>query len=384
MAKSSVIRLDYNETRDSDTGCSITRLTPKEITCHRNYFYQKCFTADSKKLIFSGEFDRNWNYYLLDIDHRLTTQLTEGPGDNTFGGFLSPDDHFLYFMRAERSFLRLDMSTLAEEVIYTVPEGWLGYGTWVANSACTKVAGIEMFQRDSIPLSDWIKFGDQFQLKPLCRLIVVDMVKGKSRVLFEDRIWLGHPLYRPFDDHIISFCHEGPHDLVDSRIWFINEEGTNIRRAYEQKNGEYVTHEFWVGDGSRMIFVSYQKGKHDRMICSIDPDTMKNREIMSMPPCSHIMSNFKGDLIVGDGSGTPQDVSDSESFGIENDPFIYLFDLNNKSYCRVAKHGSSWGVYKGSRQVTHPHPSFSPDEQKVLFTSDREGKPAVYLGDLPH
>ncbi|HDD1125874.1 TPA: hypothetical protein O9998_005780, partial [Escherichia coli] len=29
------------------------RLTPTDILCHRNYFYQKCFTNDGKKLIFA-------------------------------------------------------------------------------------------------------------------------------------------------------------------------------------------------------------------------------------------------------------------------------------------------------------------------------------------
>jgi oligogalacturonide lyase len=48
----------------------------------------------------------------------------------------------------------------------------------------------------------------------------------------------------------------------------------------------------------------------------------------------------------------------------------------------IARHDSSWRVYKGNRQVTHPHPSFTPDQKQVLYTSDHEGEPAMYLADL--
>ena len=42
----------------------------------------------------------------------------------------------------------------------------------------------------------------------------------------------------------------------------------------------------------------------------------------------------------------------------------------------------TWGVYKGNRQVTHPHPSFTPDEKQVLFSCDAEAEPALYLVDI--
>ena len=74
---------------DLDTGARMTRLTPTDITCHRNYFYQKCFTNDGKKLLFAGEFGTGnlWNYHLLDLETQVATQLTDQARENTFGGF---------------------------------------------------------------------------------------------------------------------------------------------------------------------------------------------------------------------------------------------------------------------------------------------------------
>jgi oligogalacturonide lyase len=384
MTVSTQRQLKFETRQDPDTGSQVTRLTPTDITCHRNYFYQKCFTNDGSKLIFGAEFGPGnfWNYHLLDLHSHVATQLTDQARENTFGGFLSPDDQYLYFVRAERRLIRLTLSDLKEEVIYTVPEGWVGYGTWVSNSACTKMVGIEIHADDWFPLSDWKKFHDMYHAKPRCRMIRIDLQTGEREVILEKHGWLGHPQYQPFHDDTVAFCHEGPHDLVDARMWFIDEDGTNLRCGKVHEAGESCTHEFWVPDGSAMIYVSYLKGQRDRWIWSLDPVTLENKRLTSMPPCSHLMSNFDGSLLVGDGCGSPADVSDSGSHDIVTDPYLHVFDLKAGANRAIARHDSSWKVHKGSRQVTHPHPSFTPNERQVLFSSDAEGEPALYLADV--
>ncbi|WP_227650745.1 oligogalacturonate lyase family protein, partial [Klebsiella pneumoniae] len=91
-----------------------------------------------------------------------------------------------------------------------------------------------------------------------------------------------------------------------------------------------------------------------------------------------LMSNVDGSLLVGDGSGTPVDVKDTHGYTIDNDPNLYAFDVPKKSYFRIARHDTSWATVANSRQVTHPHPSFTPDEKAVLFSSDKDGQPALY------
>ncbi|MDC6169982.1 oligogalacturonate lyase family protein [Paucibacter sp. XJ19-41] len=386
-------QLNFVSQQDPDTGARVTRLTPLDVTCHRNYFYQKCFSNDGSKLLFAGGFDDvggpgpKWNYQLLDLQSQVATQLTDQPGENTFGGFLSPDDRYLYFVRAERQLIRLALDDLSEAVVYTVPPGWVGYGTWVSNSACTKIVGIEIHADDWFPLNTWQKFNEMFHQKPRCRLFSVDLKTGERTVILEQRGWLGHPQYRPFDDHTVAYCHEGPHDLIDARMWFINEDGTNRRCGKEHREGESCTHEFWVPDGSAMIYVSYDHSSPERWICSLDPVTLENRVLMAMPQCSHLMSNHDGTLIVGDGCGKASGDASASNEMLSGDPYLHLFDLKagttRPSTRRIARHDSSWDVYKDSRQVTHPHPSFTPDEKQVLFSCDKEaGEPALYLADL--
>lgn len=387
MPKHTVRRLPFAVSTDPDTGARVTRLTPPDITCHRNYFYQKCFSNDGSKLIFGGEFGpgTDWNYHLLDLKSGDCLQLTDQPDENTFGGFMSPDDRHLYFVRAKRALIRLDLATLQEEVVYVVPEGWVGYGTWVSNSDCTKMVGIEIAAEDWFPLSDWSKFNQMFHKQPRCRLFSVDLSgphQGRQNLILEQKGWLGHPQYRPFDDQTVAYCHEGPHDLIDARMWFINEDGSNRRCGKEHANGESCTHEFWVPDGSAMIYVSYRHDAPERFICSLDPVTLENKVLTQMPPCSHLMSNHDGTLIVGDGCGQVSNDSTASNAMLTGDPYLHVFDLKAGSTRKLARHDSSWGVYKGDRQVTHPHPSFTPDDKQVLFSCDKAGEPGLFLVDL--
>lgn len=253
----------------------------------------------------------------------------------------------------------------------------------MANSDCSKLVGIEIAKSDWTPLNDWQIFHDFFHKGPHCRLLRVDLRSGESQVIHEEKIWLGHPIYRPFDDHTVAFCHEGPHDLVDARMWLVNEDGSNVRKVKAHAPGESCTHEFWVPDGSALIYVSYLKGQQGRTIYRFDPESGVNEALMTMPACSHLMSNFDGTLLVGDGSGTPVDVKDTGGYSIDNDPYLYVFNVAEKRYFRVARHDTSWATVANSRQVTHPHPSFTPDDSAILFSSDKDGKPAIYIAKLP-
>lgn len=383
MAKGDVTPLTFTSEIDPVTQVRVVRLTPRDRIFHRNYFYQKCFFNDGSHLLFAGEFDGHWNYYLLNIASAEAVQLTEGAGDNTFGGFLSPDDKSLYYVKNDRILLEVNLTTLAEREVYRVSDDWVGYGTWVANSDCSKLVGIEIAKSDWTPLNDWQIFHDFFHKGPHCRLLRVDLRSGESQVIHEEKIWLGHPIYRPFDDHTVAFCHEGPHDLVDARMWLVNEDGSHVRKVKAHAPGESCTHEFWVPDGSALIYVSYLKGQQGRTIYRFDPESGVNEALMTMPACSHLMSNFDGTLLVGDGSGTPVDVKDTGGYSIDNDPWLYVFNVAEKRYFRVARHDTSWATVANSRQVTHPHPSFTPDDSAILFSSDKDGKPAIYIAKLP-
>lgn len=374
--KGKIIPLNFRTRQDPKTGHEVIRMTPPHIVCHRNYFYQKCFTRDGSKILFGGAFEGHWNYYLLDINQQHATQLTEGAGDNTFGGFLSDDDKSLWYVKNNRELRRVDLESVEEQVVYEVDDEWVAYGTWVANTDCTKLVGIEIKKSDWHPLTDWSKFRAFYFTNPECRLINIDLRTGKQSVILQEKRWLGHPIYRPFDDDTVAFCHEGPRDAIDARMWLINPDGSNLRKVRQHASGESFTHEFWVPDGSALYYVAHKENDPQRYLFSAYPQTLENRQLMAIPPCSHLMSNADGTLIVGDGS--PHSTGDISL----NDPFIWVFDIAKGTQKAICQHNTSWKVLDGDRQVTHPHPSFSPDNQWVLYTSDEEGMPALYLAQV--
>lgn len=396
MNKGDEVKFVFEDFIDEKTQAKTIRLTPKDKVFHRNYFYQKCFTNDGSKVLISGtsdepdgilscdDFKSSLNYFLLDLKTGIARQLTEGNGDNTFGGFLSFDDKYLFYVKRRKYLRRVNIETLEEETLYETDPDWVAYGTWVANSSCTKMVGIEISKDTYMNLSSWDAFAKMYESKPLCRLFTLDLATGEQKVILQEKRWLGHPMYRPFDDNTVAFCHEGPHDLIKNRIWFINEDGSNLRAGTNQEDNEHCTHEFWVPDGSLMYYVSFTSGEdRRRFICSVNPETLESQKVMEMPNCSHLMSNYDGSLIVGDGTVTPMDVINKEANIIEADNDLYLFDVKKKTSRPIAEHKSSWGTYKGSRQITHPHPSFSPDNKYILWSSDFEDNPSIYLTEIP-
>jgi oligogalacturonide lyase len=86
--------------------------------------------------------------------------------------------------------------------------------------------------------------------------------------------------------------------------------------------------------------------------------------VLRCPGCSHSSSDTSGREIVRDS---------------RTDPFIHLVDVHARRETALCRHDSSWKWYGEDSQAAHPHPSFSPDSSRVIFSSDKDGQPATYL-----
>lgn len=102
---------------------------------------------------------------------------------------------------------------------------------------------------------------------------------------------------------------------------------------------------------------------------------------MGMPACSHLMSNFYGTLLVMT-APAPRSTSRIPRVTPSRTIRSCMSSMWPSASTTSCAHNTSWEVFEGNRQITHPHPSFTPDNRQVLFTSDVDGKPALYLADL--
>lgn len=382
MVKGMWVKLNYYVSYDLDIGVEVICLIFLEVICYCNYFYQKCFFNDGSYLLFVGEFDGYWNYYLLNIVSVEVVQLIEGVGDNIFGGFFFLDDKLFYYVKNDCILLEVNLIIFVECEVYCVSDDWVGYGIWVVNSDCSKLVGIEIVKSDWMLFNDWQIFYDFFYKGLYCCLLCVDLCSGESQVIYEEKIWLGYLIYCFFDDYIVVFCYEGLYDLVDVCMWLVNEDGSYVCKVKVYVSGESCIYEFWVLDGLVLIYVFYLKGQQGWMIYCFDFESGVNEVLMMMLVCLYLMSNFDGMLLVGDGLGILVDVKDIGGYFIDNDFWLYVFNVVEKCYFCVVCYDILWVMVVNSCQVMYLYFLFILDDSVILFSFDKDGKLVIYIVKL--
>lgn len=400
LNKGKKYKLKFEEVICSETNRKMLRLTPKEYLCHHPYFYNKIFTSDGSKMIFASDMSGERNYYLLDLRTMEATQLTDSNDVCDFSGCISNDDSYMSYMQ-EGNVMKLSLDTLEEEIIYYKKDDWYIGGPPSFSSDGKYLITTQSYKKDSVtPSGDpWRDFLEQGKIGYRSRLVLTNLETKEDKILIDTinhnnlglkkNQWLTHPLIRPNDNNFISCCHEGLGGTVDARIWFTDSLGSHWTCAREHDiPGQIISHEFWYKDGSRLGYVRIDKPKifNNGKLCSLNPKNLEEEIIADLPRCSHFITSCDDTMVVADGAMpdeqfmTPELVKDEDMVKPE-DLFIYLVDLNNGNYQRLVAHKSSFKTY-GHSQDTHPHPTFTPDNKSIVFTSDFEGLPAIYLVDI--
>ncbi len=149
---------------------------------------------------------------------------------------------------------------------------------------------------------------------------------------------------------------------TNQRLWIVAINGKEMRPLYHQKNGELVTHEAWSGDG-RIAFTSgpFDRKPNTFSVKSVDPLTERTQMLAERGNFWHCCPNRDCSMVVAD-TNWPDD-------GIK---LIDVPESDVKTLC-----------YSNSSTAIHPHPCFSPDGRKVVYTSDLSGSPQIYVAELP-
>jgi Tol biopolymer transport system component len=181
---------------------------------------------------------------------------------------------------------------------------------------------------------------------------------------------VGHAQFSP-DGRQILFSSDLP------RLWLIGRGGSDPRPLRGQTRQEWLTHESWLSD-DEIVFTHWP-----HPLKGIRRDGSGERTIAAFN-CWHAAPSPDGRLIACD--TTLPDVG------------LVLVDPatgGRRTLCHpyASCRGSQWAlpepIWDGPTpeaaygpQWTHPHPSFSPDGSKVVFTSDVSGHPQVYVAQL--
>ncbi len=364
MSKGSRSRDEVRETIDPKTGAVVRQLTDSPSINHHPFYYLPAWDDAVEKLtLVSHRSGSPQIYSRLESDGGLI-QLTDRDDLNEWSVHPSHNGRYVYFTAGYGGW-RVDTESLKEEQV-------LEFGTKdIRERGMVGAAmGTTTLSRDDRYWAVPVKMGK------VARFLVVDTDTLVAETILE-RDTIGHPQFHPDDNTWLRYA--GPYD---SRIWTIRRDGSDNRLAYERDAGkkEWIVHETWRPGRMEILTTNWARG-----VIGIDVETGETRQVCSFNAW-HPMVDRTGSLMVADTKNP--------------DTGLQLFNVIDgvgepRSLClsEASNAGPHWNlgycpyddgpvdVY--APQHTHPHPQFSPDGQKVVFTSDRTGHAQLYEVTIP-
>ena len=322
---------------DPLTEREIWRLTPLSNPHFLPHPHHRFTTQRNTFLLLAGRQGDETQAFRLDLPSGRMTQLTQGPGLAGFSLCLAPDERS-FFCLQDDALKQIGFKTLREREIWRVEEGWRLTGELGISIDGRYAAVVET--RD-----------------PLCRIRVVETLKGKNWILVEEKSPLSRPQLRPKRDQVLYYQPDA------SRLWLVNLDGKQKQAVRPRQPGEEIGPESWAGDGKVLNYVHYTDRRST--VRTYNPDAREEKTLARCTQFWGLLGNADNSAIVGESRS-------------KAGPNIYvLFPLSEREMT-VCEHGST----RSSPEV-EPRPAFSPDSQWIYFTSDREGTPAVYRAGVP-
>ena len=296
-------------------------------------------------------------------------QMTYGPGIHPYSPALSPRGNELIFTR-QGAIWALQRHNLEERLIAdfagaSVGEASIGAdGEWLT-------AAMKRDGQNGLAVARVDGSGAQFI--PYPRTVI-------------------HPQFHPLEPEWIEFAGDPA-----PRMHRIRRDGTGLECLYDHSNDEFVVHETFLGHTGDLVFTVWPN-----KLCRMDWTT---RAITTIAGSNawHIAPNGDGSKVLCDtnhpdlgihivdvATGAREFVCESAATnqGSQWKTSRYALAEDFAAAQSAAKSGGTLSWMEAATdtvygpQWTHPHPSWSPDEKRIAFGSDRTGITQVYVCDL--
>jgi oligogalacturonide lyase len=349
--------------RDRVTGAQIRQVTEGPFISHPTYFLQSSFFPGGCEMFFTSYQTGAAQLFEASLDSGATRQITTGEPIHPFSAALHPDGETLVFTRGG-GLWAINRHTLQERLIIEHHGAQLG--------ECS-------ISRDGEWLTAAFKSGAQSGL-------VAGRVDGSGWHTIKFPRTVIHPQFHPLEPEWIEFAGDPA-----PRMHRVKRDGTGLECLYQHGNDEFLVHETFLGDTGDIVFTIWP-----RALCRMDWTTREIRTITEYNAW-HIAPDRQGNRVLCDtnypdeglqiidvatGARRQLCLSESSNQGTQWRKSSYAL---GEDFAR-ARNELSWmeaaadTVY--GPQWTHPHPSWSTDESKVAFASDRTGTTQVYVVDV--
>lgn len=358
------------DTRDPMTGARVRQLT--NYLGHSNHFYftYPCWYDSGRKLVIASDRENRTNFFGVDVASGEITQLTDlDPAQGRIGAqsmTKNPVREEIYFYQGKTVFA-LDLNTLARRPLFTIPPGYTPQSANATADGNYLITGYtqDLSDRFNVDLGHgYVGFREIWEAHPHCAIVRIALDTGASEVIFEDKYWIGHLNTSPTLPHIMTFCHEGPWDKVDNRIWGLDLQTRQAWKIRATAPGERVGHEYWMDDGEHIGYHGYIA--NGTIYGSIRYDNTDQVEAPFEFHSWHFHS-FRLDWIVGDGDA--------------QNPYLLLWRMKDGKF--EGPKALVWHRGSFHTQRVHVHPCFSADGKQIVYTSDPQGYGQVCIVDIP-
>ena len=367
---------------DKDTGILITQLTNTANNFHF-YFTDNSFMKGDCEILFlsdrGAKREHIYNFFKMDLSTGEMTCLSD-EGDISPNTYTKTPEGDIVVYVSGCEIKRLDISNGRSEVIYRCEDP---VEIKSVSISCDK-RYIIFLENEHVGIQsgqpNYSGFMEKMFAVKKCRIKLLDLTNGAAQKVFEDTHYSGHIQFSPTTPYIATYCHEGPWNLVQQRIWILNLMTRGVDPCVRQDKDDCIGHEFWTRDG--LIFFENRREGHDGTITEHKTQAYAKAPESGLTPyvgfadsygnvlrtidmpvyCNHYHANNDNTLLVGDMASD-----------------IALIDISGeKAQPRtLCGHGTSWRT-----QTSHCHPTFSWNGDKVLFASDVERKLNIYMVDF--
>lgn len=333
----------------------IRQVTTAPARHHHPFFFVEAYDAAMRYLLFLSHRTGSPQICIEDRDTGALVQLTDEADLAEWSVIASRDGAWIYYVAGHVGKRVSPVTGAVEELVDFGPAEMREAGMVGAAMGTTALSASGRYW--AVP----VKTG------PVSRFWLIDTEGGAADVFLE-RPTIGHPQFCPDDDNLILYA--GP---MTDRVWVTDRQG-NDRRIFRRSHDlQWITHEVWRPGHRSVLFVDWPNGMGE-----IDPDSGAVRRVTEFPVW-HGAPDARGARLVCD-TNFP-------------DRGLHILDLGGSSPPRfvhasqATSQGAHWAhpfpynngpVKVHAPQHTHPHPRFSPDGSRIVFTSDRSGEAQVY------